>query len=329
MEFRCNLWRVFGPLVLVLGMAVSSVTGGTTFPPIRCQVVIESGAPDAVRTMLQERLTAVMNSFGEPDSVAKHFTESGYLCFTNLLETTRFRVVNALYEPRIACLPLGAFELRGLRVRVDMGSTAGNPDQYLVFTTDSKLQITEVRFAIEEHHYESILEDGLRLQDLGNRQRILHFVEIFRTAYNRKDIEYLRQAYSDDALIIVGRKLEKSPIQSDLLDNSLLSRDQIVFIQRSKGEYLEKLEQVFEKSDFLDIGFEELEILRHHAISDIYGVTLKQEWRSSSYSDEGYLFLMIDFNDVAKPLVHVRTWQPERFQDSSTINLYDFNIIDN
>ena len=26
----------------------------------------------------------------------------------------------------------------------------------------------------------------------------------------------------------------------------------------------------------------------------------------------GYLFLFIDFNDPDKPLIHIRTWQPER-----------------
>ena len=39
---------------------------------------------------------------------------------------------------------------------------------------------------------------------------------------------------------------------------------------------------------------------------------LRQEWRSSTYSDEGYLFLLWDFpEDGGDPIIHVRTWQPE------------------
>ena len=30
------------------------------------------------------------------------------------------------------------------------------------------------------------------------------------------------------------------------------------------------------------------------------------------HGDQGYLFLFIDFNDPDKPLIHIRTWQPER-----------------
>ena len=38
--------------------------------------------------------------------------------------------------------------------------------------------------------------------------------------------------------------------------------------------------------------------------------TKQQYWHTSHYSDEGYLFLMIDFRDANNPLIQVRTWQP-------------------
>ena len=76
------------------------------------------------------------------------------------------------------------------------------------------------------------------------------------------------------------------------------------------------------------ILFDAITIERHPAVSEVYGVQLKQRWNSSNYSDEGYLFLMIDFIDVHEPIIHVRAWQPDKFQDGSTINLYDFEIID-
>ena len=68
--------------------------------------------------------------------------------------------------------------------------------------------------------------------------------------------------------------------------------------------------------------------MRHHKIPEIYGVKLKQKWQSDSYSDTGYLFLMIDFINPDKPLIHVRTWQPEKFPDGSVISLGDFEIIE-
>ena len=39
---------------------------------------------------------------------------------------------------------------------------------------------------------------------------------------------------------------------------------------------------------------------------------MMQGWNTTNYSDVGYLLLVIDFADDDKPLIHVRTWQPEK-----------------
>ena len=114
----------------------------------------------------------------------------------------------------------------------------------------------------------------------------------------------------------------------DYLKSSYLSEDKIEFIRLSKNEYLKRLKKVFEKNDFVRIQFDEISIQRHPQFDNIYGVQLKQRWHSSTYSDEGYLFLMIDFMDPQEPIIHVRAWQPEKFSDGSTINIYDFEIVE-
>ena len=44
----------------------------------------------------------------------------------------------------------------------------------------------------------------------------------------------------------------------------------------------------------------------------------------SSYGDTGYLFLMIDLNQPQRPVIHVRTWQPEKDPDFGLIDLSFF-----
>lgn len=56
--------------------------------------------------------------------------------------------------------------------------------------------------------------------------------------------------------------------------------------------------------------FSDIEIVEHPKYDNIYGVTLKQLWKTDRYQDEGYLFLMVDFRDSDNPLIQVRTWQP-------------------
>ena len=78
--------------------------------------------------------------------------------------------------------------------------------------------------------------------------------------------------------------------------------------------------------------FDEVEVIQHPKLTDIYGVTLKQEWHSDRYSDVGFVFLMIDFQDEMNPLIQVRTWQPEKLDGKvlareEVFNLGDFDIV--
>jgi hypothetical protein len=99
-------------------------------------------------------------------------------------------------------------------------------------------------------------------------------------------------------------------------------------IKYSKKEYLTNLVQVFQKNSFIDVRFDEISIVKHPAFDHIYGVNLKQAWKSSSYSDEGYIFLMIDFENESQPIIHVRSWQPYKDTErKEVIELGDFEII--
>ena len=43
-----------------------------------------------------------------------------------------------------------------------------------------------------------------------------------------------------------------------------------------------------------------------------FGVYIRQDYYSNTYSDTGFLFLMLDVTDPENPLIQYRTWQPER-----------------
>lgn len=310
--------------VAIIGMFVSITWANTPVDTVD----IKGCENQSTCETIQSHIKDVLNSLTDLKKVAHLFSNKGLSSITELYTKTGFKCINVLYECKLINLPEGGFEIRGVRVRVDMGDTKGNPDQYLVFTLSQEFLITGVRFAMENGHYQHIIEGGKRLKDFANRQKILQFIEIFRTAYNRKDLEYLKKAYSDDALIIVGKVLEKAPQQTEMFKGSRLSSDRIKFVKLSKKQYLTNLEKVFNVNSFIKVDFDELEVIRHDSINDIYGVTLKQHWQSSGYSDEGYLFLMIDFTNEDQPLIHVRTWQSEKFPDGSVIGLYDFNPIE-
>lgn len=187
------------------------------------------------------------------------------------------------------------------------------------------------RIAAQSPFYEEmklVVSGDLEETDAVNRQLILNYVEHLRTSYTTKDIDFLEQLFSENALIIVGSVIKSVP-QKEL---QYLPEEQVVYNVRSKREYLTRLREVFKKNQRIEVGFEDFKIMRHPTRENIYGVTLRQHYSSDKYSDDGYLFLLWDFQDRMAPEIHVRTWQPFLQDDQTPLplnkvfNIRNFNL---
>ena len=206
------------------------------------------------------------------------------------------------------CLKTSAgYQVRGIPVDM-IEADDDNARQELTVSFDAEGTITNVAIAIEMNRYEELMAAKQSDLDYSRRQIIVDFIENFRTAYNRKDNAMLNSVFSDKALIITGRVVKEKP-NSDLTKMTL-ANNRVVYIKQTKQEYLTKLAQVFKTVKFINVKFSDIEIAEHPKFDNIYGVTLKQTWRTDRYKDEGYLFLMVDFRDTDNPLIQVRTWQP-------------------
>lgn len=168
-----------------------------------------------------------------------------------------------------------------------------------------------------------IMQGKLAETDAKRRHTILNYCEHFRTAYTTKDIDFLRQVFSDKALIIVGNVVK--PIAND---GKCQAESRVTFAIHSKRNYLSRLSKVFAANQKIDVKFSGFRIMRHPTMDGIYGVTLRQQYKSDRYSDDGYLFLLWDFRDKSMPLIHVRTWQPAGtvHTGDDVINIQDFNL---
>lgn len=173
-----------------------------------------------------------------------------------------------------------------------------------------------------------VISGELEESDAENRRLILNYVEHFRTSYTTKDIDFLEQLFSENALIIVGTVIKSLP-QSEV---DYLPQNQVVYNVKSKRQYLDRLREVFRTNQEIEVGFEEFKIMRHPTKEGIYGVTLRQHYSSDRYSDDGYLFLLWDFQDKMAPKIHVRTWQPTLQEDQTLLpknkvfNIRNFNL---
>lgn len=198
-----------------------------------------------------------------------------------------------------------------------------------VLNFDKNGNITEVYFSIENNTYKQLMEKGVQLNDLEKRLEILDYVERFRTSYNTKDLKFLNQVFSDDALIITGKVV--TPKKS--FDGVGISLPTVKYTKQGKKEYLTNLARVFKNNRYINVNFDDVSIKRHGVNPNIYGVRVVQHYTSSNYSDEGYVFMVWDFTDPSAPQIHVRTWQPMYLDQNKQTPLpeneiFDLNSID-
>ncbi|MBO7468602.1 MAG: hypothetical protein J6T81_00580 [Bacteroidales bacterium] len=205
-------------------------------------------------------------------------------------------------------------------------------NQHVVIEYDNTGKISDFYCMIPEHEYTEVITNSNDVTDIRHREMIKNFVDHFRDAYNNKDIDYLEKIYSEDALIITGRVVTVDPNKE--MSRNLMNDYRIEYSIKNKKEYLANLQKLFDKNEYINIKFENIQIIQSEANPKTYGVRLNQRWRSSTYSDDGELFLVIDFSDENKPRIWVRTWQPDKDENGNKINyteeerfsIGDFNI---
>ncbi|MBI3195321.1 MAG: hypothetical protein HYZ34_12780, partial [Ignavibacteriae bacterium] len=282
-----------------------------------------------LETLLLE-MNRLSKGTGDLKTIKPMFTNDAFAVFERFVLANKAYTARKLYEPQLVERERGAYyDVRSISVKVNLGETEASDVQNLIFMFSKEGSITSVRAVIPNYDMASVLEDGTSSIDSTTRIKILDFLERFRLAYNSKDIEFLEKVYSDEALIIVGTVLKEKQNADDMLRGSSLSKDKVKFIQMSKRAYIDGLkERAFKSNSFLSVRFDEIKIIRHEKIPQIYGVSCKQEWKSSNYSDNGFLFLMVDYQNPDTPVVHVRSWQPKPFDDGSYVDLYDFDIVE-
>lgn len=216
-------------------------------------------------------------------------------------------------ENEVLCLTdVNGYEIRNIPVTLKpMGSGyTGEKEKELTISLTRDGIISGVHMALSNNAFHAVVNKGVDVTDTRRRLEILNFVEAFRSYYDEKDIASLQQVYSDDALIITGRVIQRRSFQND----QPTLKPEIVYSKKNKEQYLKSLESTFRRNKFIKVSFDSIQVVRHPAKPNFYGVTLHQNWKSTNYQDDGYVFLLWEFKDDndEHPIVHVRTWQPDR-----------------
>lgn len=233
-----------------------------------------------------------------------------------------FRCDEAQVVERILRTYDGGYQLRTIPMEMtDILGKVRYPE--LVIDMDSAGTITLVNFAVEADLYRKFITPGSDGKDLLRRQRILDYAEQLRTAFNRKDLNFLEVYFCDDALIFTG-KLVKQYVR----DQAVSLKSGIESPKTSKAEFLASLRRVLPQAKYIQSHFSDIQVIRHPERESLYGVRVKLGYESPIAFEEGYSFMLWDFSDETHPQVLVRTWQPCWTDEAHTRPLDESQIID-
>lgn len=236
------------------------------------------------------------------DELKRYFTPEGFVMMQKLLSYGKARVVG---KPSYVFIDFGDEVIcRSIPMRFDFKRNVGFLRD-IVFRFDKNTKkVKSLAFRLTDITESQILAKENWSENA--RLTLINFVEDYQTAYALQRRDYLEQIYSDNALIVIGTVLKTTKKTDKLL---MKEEVRIKYDTLSKSQYMTRLDRVFDNNEFVNLHFTNTNFNTVSGKKNVIGVQLRQEYFSSSYSDVGYLFLMVDLRDTL-PVIHVRTWQP-------------------
>lgn len=241
---------------------------------------------------------------GSFSSLRDLFTTDGYALFLKMMQSGK--VKKAATEPDLK-IELAGNYIVGKSLPVTVTYNGGHKvSEEIVCRFNADDKIESVAYALTRRAEDDIFRQNE--WSLPARYAILHFMEDYQTAYALKRLDYIKSIYSDDAVIIRGKRKTKGGHSID--SGKFFMTDEFTYTKETKDEFLEALGKQFKDKKYIKLTFEDNEIREQSGVyNNIFWIEIKQFYSSSNYNDEGYLTLMIDMRE-SDPTIKVRTWAP-------------------
>ena len=279
--------------------------------------IIEPALPCKINEApYQSRINRIVTAIQkkEYNSVSQLFTSDALESFNSLVKMGKARVIGIpiiktfAFDDGVMCRPVPM-----------MFSFANNNKKFseeVIFYFNKDSMVYNITFGLSKSAINSITSNPKYAEK--DQLTIINFLENYKTAFALKRIDYLESIFDDNALIIIGKYVRAiQTVESPYNNNKVVKYNKL-----DKKTYLKNLKQAFASQEFINIQFEESNIEKAaDEFGSVYGIEIKQNYFSSNYGDQGYLFLMVDLNK--EPLIKIRAWQPEKGAKGRTIRLGD------
>lgn len=260
--------------------------------------------------ILSEVLKTVANKSYKPDP--EYFTGEGLDMFNRLMSYGNAKIIGT---PQPGFFPLGDNVIaRSVPMQFTFKNNRRTFIEDVTFTFSPEKKIESVAFGLGGAARKDIFDQGGDVWTDEMRMTIATFLENYKTAFALKNLDYIKSIFDDNAYIIVGHKLQK--MERNAGDAGGFSvAPQYEFSHKDKEEYMQQLEKCFKSNEYININFSNNDVLKAASGGNLFGIQIKQDYYSEHYGDQGYLFLFVDLNNPDKPVIMIRTWQPDRNPD--------------
>jgi hypothetical protein len=262
--------------------------------------------------MIKEILSSIESSNFQ--KVRKYFTDDGFKQFMKIMNYGKVELYSG--DHRIEEIKCGnQIQIRSIPLIITLKDKNKKIiyDEIVLLVENNKIQW--VNFTISESIITREKQRSLIAKDFEKRMLGINFMEYYKTIFSLKDIALIEEIFADSAIIFTGYVRKTTSIPNDLQDviTNQLNNKQVEFNKMNKSQYLGKLQNmVFKRNENVYIQFSNLEILKRSINRQIYGIQLNQNYYSTNYSDEGFLLLLVDFEDEENPKIFFRCWQPTK-----------------
>lgn len=255
---------------------------------------------------------------GSIEQCRKKFTAEGWEEFSKLMGYGKVTLMDDIHLDYFAdgdCVVC-----RGLPVSCRFNRGRVFNEKLSFYIDSNSKQITHVAMGLGREAMNDVVLGHLDWSE-KSRTRIVGFLEDYRTAYATKNLEYLDKVFDDNAVIVLGKRLQVAP---QLNKEGYMSNHRVQFTQLTKREFLRNLLRQFQSKDYINLHFSQNRIYQLQKGVERYGIEIKQDYYSSNYGDTGYLTLIFDLTNPDQPVIHVRTWQEQPDPNFGVVSPADF-----
>lgn len=255
---------------------------------------------------------------GSIEQCRKKFTAEGWEEFSKLMGYGKVTLMDDIHLDYFAdgdCVVC-----RGLPVSCRFNRGRVFNEKLSFYIDSNSKQITHVAMGLGREAMNDVVLGHLDWSE-KSRTRIVGFLEDYRTAYATKNLEYLDKVFDDNAVIVLGKRLQVAP---QLNKEGYMNNHRVQFTQLTKREFLRNLRRQFQSKDYINLHFSQNRIYQLQKGEERYGIEIKQDYYSSNYGDTGYLTLIFDLTNSDQPVIHVRTWQEQPDPNFGVVSPADF-----